>query len=405
MRRADLSPAIQARLRRLPAPFEHHYGVVPPPPPAEPPLILQVRACYEAALQALARLNTLEAELGDPWLVSRVLARQEALSSSAIEGTQSTLDELLAVEETGDEDTLDRSHQTARQVRDYALALEDLLPEARRLGPAIFTQELVCQLHATVMQAEEGFAGIPGQLRDKVVWIGGHGSGIAYSTYNPTPPAEVARCLEDTLAYMRGETSDFPPGLITSLAVSHAHFEAVHPFTDGNGRVGRLLLPLAMAAAGQVPLYLSPYVEAHKSAYYAALKAAQQRLEWPEMIGFIADAIVGTVAALLQTRDGLRQLQLLWRARRRFRSGSASLRSLELLPHYPVLTIARLAALLEVSWPQAAQAVAQLVDAGILQERTGYRRNRLFSAHEVLTVLNRPFGEEPVLPGPEGDPA
>jgi Fic family protein len=362
-----------------------------------------VRARYEAALQAMARLETLEAELGDPWLVSRVLARQEALSSSAIEGTQSTLDELLAVEETGDEAALERDQQTARQVRDYALALDGLLPEAKRLGPAIFTQQLICQLHATVMRQEDGFAGVPGQLRDRVVWIGGHGSGIAYSTYNPTPPAEVAACLDDTLAYMRGETSDYPPGIITYLALSHAHFEAVHPFTDGNGRVGRLLLPLAMAAAGHVPLYLSPYVEAHKAAYYAALKAAQQRLEWHEMIGFVADAITGTVAGVIQTRDALRELSQLWRVRRRFRAGSASLRALDLLPHYPILTIGRLATLLGVSWPQAAQAVAQLVEVDILRERTGYRRNRLFSAHEVLTVLNRPFGEEPMLPGMKDD--
>lgn len=405
MRRADLIPAIQARLQRLPAPFEHHYGVVPPPPPADLPSILRVRAQYEAALQAMARLEALEAELGDLWLVSRVLTRQEALSSSAIEGTHSTLDELLAVEETADEEALDRRHQAARQVRDYALSLDQLLPEARRLGLQVFTPKLIGQLHSMVMREEEGFTGTPGQLRDKVVWIGGQGGGIAYSTYNPPPPAAVAGCLDDTLAYMRGDTTDFPAGIITYLAVSHAHFEAVHPFPDGNGRVGRLLLPLAMAAHGQTPLYLSPYIEAHKPAYYAALKAAQQRLEWPEMIGFMADAIVGTVTEVMRTRAALRQLQPIWRARRRFRAGSAALRTLDLLPHYPVLTIGRLAGLLGVSWPQASQAIGQLVDVGILRERTGYRRNRLFSAPEVLTILNRPFGEDPILPGAEEEDA
>jgi Fic family protein len=160
-----------------------------------------------------------------------------------------------------------------------------------------------------------------------------------------------------------------------------------------------------MAAHGQTPLYLSPYIEAHKPAYYAALKAAQQRLEWPEMIGFMADAIVGTVTEVMRTRTALRQLQPIWRARRRFRAGSAALRTLDLLPHYPVLTIGRLAGLLGVSWPQASQAIGQLVEVGILRERTGYRRNRLFSAPEVLTILNRPFGEEPILPGAEEEEA
>src|ERR1700674_4397385 len=121
------------------------------------------------------------------------------------------------------------------------------------------------------------------------------------------------------------------------MAVAHAHFEAVHPFRDGNGRVGRLLLPLMMAAEGHIPLYLSPYIEANKVAYYASLKAAQQRLDWHEAIGFLADAIVGTTHELLATRDALAALRDRWRERRKFRRGSAALEALDVLPHYPVL--------------------------------------------------------------------
>jgi Fic family protein len=182
------------------------------------------------------------------------------------------------------------------------------------------------------------------------------------------------------------------------MAVAHAHFEAVHPFADGNGRVGRLLLPLMMAAEGQVPLYLSPFIEANRTAYYAALKAAQQRLEWHEVVGFLADAIAGTVDELLTTRRALENIRHIWLSRRRFRAGSAALRALDFLPHYPVATVGRLAVLLDVSWPQAAQAASQLVEVGILEERTGYRRNRLFTAREALAIINRPFGEEPILP-------
>ncbi|MCQ4159872.1 Fic family protein [Roseomonas sp. GC11] len=402
MKRADLAPALIARLKRYPAPYDSHYGVVPLPPPAEPPAILGLRDRYETAIGALARLEALAAELGDGWLVSRLLARREAVTSSAIEGTNSTLDELLLIEETAEEEAAPRQ-QAAGQVRDYALALERLMPEARRLGTAMFTRDLVSRLHGAVMQADPDFPGVPGQIRETVVWIGPPGSGIAYSTYNPAPPEDVPACLEESLAYMRGEADALlPPSIITRMAVAHAHFEAVHPFTDGNGRVGRLLLPLLMAAERHIPVYLSPYIEAHRRDYYDALKAAQQRLAWQEMIGFIASAITATVAELDETRKALARLRAIWEARRRFRVNSASLRALDILPSYPVITTGRLAGLLGVTFPAASAAIGQLQEVGILRERTGYQRNRIFAAEEVLTVINRPFGEAPVLPGEAG---
>jgi Fic family protein len=115
------------------------------------------------------------------------------------------------------------------------------------------------------------------------------------------------------------------------------------------------------------------------------------------MIGFVADAIIATVGELLATRKALADLQRVWLARRSFRRNSAALRALDILPHYPVVTVNRLAALLHVSWPQAAKAAEQLVDVGILVERTGYKRNRLFTAREALALINRPFGEPPIV--------
>jgi Fic family protein len=398
MKRADLCPEIVGSLKRLPPPYDSHYGVVPPPPPRLSPSILPVASRHQAALSALVRLETLAGELSDPWLVSRVLARREAVSSSVIEGTNSTLDELLTVEETGGDPDETEAHLAALQVRNYALCLDALVPKARAEGAAVFTAGLIQNLHRAVMQDDPTYTGTPGELRQKVVWIGGRGD-IAYSTYNPPPPADVERCLADTLVYLRGEGDEtLPPSLVTRMAVAHAHFEGVHPFVDGNGRVGRLLLPLIMASEGQVPLYLSPYVEAHRTDYYDALKAGQQRLEWHAIVGFIADAIVGTVDELLATRRALEELRAIWLSRRPFRRNSSSRRALDILPHYPVITVNRLVALLGVSWPQAAQAVDQLVQAGVLTERTGYRRNRLFAAREALALINRPFGEQPVLP-------
>lgn len=394
MKRSDLVHAVRERLKRLPPPFEAHYGVVPLPPPEGGVALTPAQRQHSEATAALARIQTLAAELADPWLVSRILPRREAVSSSAIEGTHSTLDELLSVEEAGDS----AAAGAAVQVRDYALALDDLVPRARKEGNAIFTTSLMRRLHRTVMRGDKDYKDTPGELRSGVVWIGG--GGIAYSTYNPTPPEDIAGCLEEAMDYMRCEGMQaVQQDLIVRMAVAHAHFEAVHPFRDGNGRVGRLLLPLMMMAAeGHVPLYLSPYIEAYTNRYYASLKAAQQRLEWHEAIAFISDAITGTVNELVVTRDALSKLRGLWQARRKFRTRSAAARALDVLPHYPVLTIGRLGTILEVSFPAATQAIEQLVEARILEERTGYARNRVFAAPEALSVINRPFGEAPILP-------
>ena len=393
MRRDDLSHAVRERLERLPQPYANHYGVVPPRPPEDVIPLGEIAASHRRASEALARVKLLADEFHDPFVVSRLLRRREAVSSSSIEGTNSTLDELLSVEETG----TDEAGEAALQVRDYALTLEALIPEAAHRGAEIFERELIERLHRETMKSDRHYRHVPGELRTTVVWIGGVRD-IAYSTYNPAPPDALAGCLEDTLSYLRGEGMQvISQSLVTRMAVSHAHFEAVHPFLDGNGRTGRLLLPLMMAADGQPPLYLSPYIEAHKAEYYASLKAAQQRLDWPAAIAFMSDAVVGTVDELLVTRKALRKLETEWATRRRFRARSAGLRSLGLLASYPVLTATRLATLLDVSFPAAMTAIDQLMDAGILQERTGYRRNRIFVAPEVLTIVNRPFGEEPAI--------
>ena len=393
MRRDDLSHAVRERLARLPQPYANHYGVVPLPPPEDAVLLGDIAASHRQASEALARVKLLADEFHDPFVVSRLLTRREAVSSSSIEGTNSTLDELLSVEETDTEEARD----AALQVRDYALTLEALIPEAAKQGAAIFDRKLIERLHRETMKSDPHYRHVPGELRTSVVWIGGVRD-IAYSTYNPAPPDKVPGCLDDTLSYLRGEGMQImSQSLVTRMAVSHAHFEAVHPFLDGNGRTGRLLLPLMMAAEGQPPLYLSPYIEAHKAQYYASLKAAQQRLDWRAAIAFMSEAVVGTVDELLVTRNALRDLETDWATRRRFRARSAALRSLELLASYPVLTATRLANLLDVSFPAAMTAIDQLMDAGILQERTGYRRNRVFVAPDVLSVINRPFGEEPAL--------
>jgi len=393
VKRDDLCHAVRQRLVRLPEPFAAHYGVVPLAPPEEAIDLRPVRGRYEQAIQALVKADLIAQALHDPYILSRILTRREAVSSSSIEGTHSTLDALLSVEESEDGE----ASAATRQVRGYALALDTLVPRAQSEGRDLFSIDLMRELHRIVMRDDPDYADEPGEERQRVVWIGGAGN-IAYSTFNPPPPDRVMACLVETVDYLRGQgMQGMTQGLLTQMAVAHAHFEAVHPFRDGNGRVGRLLLPLMMAADGHVPLYLSPYIEAHKGAYYEALKVAQQQLDWAGLVGFLADAVTATVDELEATRTALATLKDLWLQRRRFRRNSAAVRALDVLPHYPVITVGRLATLLDVSFPAAAQAVDHLQAAGILVERTGHTRNRIFAAEEAVSILNRPFGAEPIV--------
>lgn len=399
VKRDHLAHAVRERLVRLPPPHDSHYGVVPARPPETGIALTEVLPRLSRASQAIGRVQALAEDMEDHFQISRILKRQEAISSSAIEGTNSTLDELLAVEDAEDED----ARSQVRQVRDYAVLLDRLVPEAQARGPAIFTLDMIQRLHAEAMRSDSDYRDVPGELRRTVAWIGGGGH-IAYSTWNPPPPDRVRDCLLDTVDYLRNEgLPAVHQNLVTRMAVAHAHFEAVHPFRDGNGRVGRLLLPIMMAADGTVPLYLSPYIDAHRDEYYAALKGAQQRLEWTGIVGFLADAVVGTVEELMVTRRALERLRGEWVGRRKFRKNAASTRALDVLADHPVLTVKRLGRLLDVSFAQASQAVDQLVAADILRERTGYQRNRIFVAGEVLTIVNRPFGAEPALPERFGD--
>jgi len=387
MHRDNLTEIIRKQLRRLPAPYAAHYGVVPPPPPETAIKLGSAGAAVEAAERALVEADVLAREITDAFLLSRVLSRSEAVSSSAIEGTNSTLAELLSSEE--DDGPLPAP---TGQVRDYALALESLLPRANQRRTQIFSLSLIRKLHKQVMKSNPDYPDRLGRLRKAVVWIGGSGD-ISTSTYNPTPPNAIEACLVQHVDYLRAEGMHaLTQGLITRMGIAHAHFEAIHPFRDGNGRVGRLLLPLMMAAEHHVPLYLSPYIETNKEDYYAALRSAQQRLNWSAIVGFLAEAVVATLAEIKQMRTDLAAMSTTWHTRRRFRADAAALRAMKVLPEYPVVTIRRLESLLDVSFPAAAAAVKELVEIGILTERTGYKRNRVFVAEEALAILNRPLG-------------
>jgi Fic family protein len=257
MNRNHLIPPLRERLRRFPPPLENYFGVVPFPPTEEAIAVGDAASDHYAATEALGRADALSREFPNHFLLSRVLVRKEAVASSDIEGTHSTLDALLEVEETDEEE----ASEADILVRDYAIALEAAITDVESNGYNAFTIHTVEKLHRALMRNDKDFLrrhGEPGEFRRKQVRIGGNG--FNDSIYNPPPHTEVLASMAGQISYLRSDgMQQLHQSIITQMAVAHAHFEAINPFPDGNGRVGRLLLPLMLCASGHVPLYLAPY--------------------------------------------------------------------------------------------------------------------------------------------------
>jgi Fic family protein len=321
----------------------------------------------------------------DHFLLSRILVRQEAITSSAIEGTHSTLDALLESEADPDDG---RGDEDTEQVKSYALALERHIANVERNGTDAFSVALLRDLQRDVVKDDKTYKGKPGNIRQHVVYIGsGH---ISQSVYNPAPPADIHECLKAHISYLHGDgLQQLHQSIIVRMAIAHAHFEAIHPFLDGNGRVGRLLLPLMLAADNHTPLYIAPHLAERRADYVGGLKEAQQRLNYEPLIEAFSNAIIASVATAEAAHQDLLTLQARWRELKKWRRNSGAMRTLALLPTRPVVTRKRLAAELYVAESSAGDAIDQLMKVGILVERTGNRRNRIFVAPDVLKIFSR----------------
>jgi Fic family protein len=394
MNRQHLINGVRERLKRYPHPHDSHYGVVPLPPPELPIPLGSSALAHRAALEAIGRADALADAYPHHFLLSRILVRQEAVTSSAIEGTYSTLDQLLEDEATFD--PLDPDSEIRRtattQVKSYAEALEGALAAVERNQYDALSIGLIRDLQRQVVKDDPDYKHTPGEVRglDHVVWIGGSGH-ISRSIYNPCPPEDVPACLTDHIAYLRCDgLQAVHQSIVVRMAIAHAHFEAIHPFPDGNGRVGRLLLPLMLAADGHAPLYIAPNLAAERSAYMDGLKAAQQRLDYAPLVQAISSAITAAVHRAETAHDQLLALSRGWIERAKWRKNSAARRTLEVIGNFPVITAKRLTTMLNVTMKSANDGIKQLVAAGILRERTGFKRNRVFVAHEVLDIFNAP---------------
>jgi len=381
--------------------YEHIWFVVPPAPPEQLPAGIPAGPISRATKILQSRPGIADASALDR-LAAYLFARREAVSSSRMEGTWSTIDNVLAPGETYDRDEGKSGHLS---VRGYAAALEYGYAQIRQRGMDALTTELVCHLHDLVMSKDPDFHGVAGRVRapglpGDVVQIAG-GSRKEDAIYNPAPPEHAGRCLEEVLGWLRNRTlielgdAGMGMSLPVRMAIGHAHFEAVHPFSSGNGRVGRILWSLQMAAAGHMPLYLSGYVEQYKDEYGRALQEAQKQLSYGRIAALVANAIVGSHEEEKTGKAAIGSLPGLWQRRGRFRRNSSAARALAIIIRMPIITARILSAELNVSFQAASNALNALAGRHVVRERTGQGRNRVFAAEEVIAVLARPFGEDP----------
>lgn len=386
MKKTDLSPARQQQL----IPVSTHSGAFAVIPPAPPRFIPSKGVIKEVirAHEALGELRLATARLPNPNLVTRTFDRREAVRSSQIEGTSSDMHQLFTYEATGSDDGLPAD---VLVTLNYVRALEVGLEEVKDRGPSAVDEALIRELHRTLMHGTN-YRGKAGEYRDIQNWIGG--TKIYHARFVPPTPEHVPGCMKELIAFLRelpAEEDMFEVPIVVRMAIAHAQFETIHPFVDGNGRVGRLLLPIMLAAEGYLPVYIAGYLKNNQQEYYDRLAGVQLREEWQPWVQFFATAVEESVKESIQTANALDNLLQQWEARisaLKVRSDAALYKLPQLLIGRPVVTARQVEAELGISFPAANNALARLEELGILTNPQQQLRNRTFVAHEAIDVLN-----------------
>ena len=349
---------------------------LPPDLAYDPDLVL----ILSRADAALSELSGVGRHLPNPHLLIAPYVRREAVLSSRIEGTRTSLSELLMDEagvppSEGDPDDV-------REVRNYVTALEY---GVRRLKSLPLSLRLVRELHARLMKGVRGDRATPGEFRRSQNWIGPPGSTLETATYVPPPPQDMQEALWAWEKFLH-ERSRIPD--LIQCGLVHEQFEAIHPFLDGNGRVGRLLIPLFLierSRLSQPLLYLSAYIEAHRQDYYDCLQRVRTDGDWNSWLRFFLTGVAETAQEGVRQAGRLMDLRESYRARLRERPKALGL--LDALFVNPFVSVARAARILKVSNPTARQAVQVLQECGMLEEITGREWNRLYLARPILNAI------------------
>lgn len=356
---------------------------------------------YDAALartlsdadRALGELAGLARTMPNPHLLLGSFVRRESVLSSRIEGTRTDLADLYAYE--AGQLPLPGfisapSEADAREVLNYVRALEYGLERLKTLPISL---RFLRELHERLMTGVRGEEATPGEFRRSQNWIGAPGSTLNDATYVPPPVAEMHDALDAFEKYLH---SDDPHPPLVRLALIHQHFEAIHPFLDGNGRIGRLLISLLLAHRQLLSLpllYLSAFFERHRQDYYYLLLAVSERGAWREWVEFFLRGVAEQSQDAVARAKRLQDLQGEWRRRLlEARASALLLRLVDSLFETPILTVSQAQHLLSVSNRSARLNVEKLVSLGILRPATGATYGRAFSAQAILDIVQEPEG-------------
>lgn len=358
-----------------------------PLPPAEPTLasasFADLNRQAELALARLAGVSGLVPSVD--WLLYSAI-RKEALLTSQIEGTQATLTDLF-----DDEAGLKLSNtDDVEEVTNYLRAFRWVRGQLRDPQGLPISVRLLCEAHRLLLGGARGAGKQPGELRRSQNWIGGTRPGNA--AFVPPPPQHVGDLLSDLERFIHAVDSDLPP--LVRIALIHAQFETIHPFLDGNGRIGRLLIAALMEQWGLLAeplMYLSGYLKKHQAEYYRRLSAIRSEGDWEGWVSFFLE---GVVAASGDAERSIIDLASLITADRRRllespKAGPVSYRLFELLPMMPRFSVEHVRQRLETTFPTASAAVKLLEDLGMLTELTGQKKNRVYSYQAYVALLSR----------------
>lgn len=364
----------------------------PAPLPPNPPIIFdsELTNLLSRADVELGRLDGVTSILPNPDLFVAMYVRQEAVLSSQIEGTQASLTDVLQYEAGSEDGSLPTD---VGEVVNYVRAMNHGL---ERLPTLPLSLRLIREIHGELMKATRGHERQPGEFRTTQNWIGASGSTLATASFVPPAPHRLADALGNLEGFLHDE--QLPP--LVHAAVAHAQFETIHPFLDGNGRVGRLLITFLLChrgVLGKPLLYLSHYLKQHRAEYYQRLQAIRTEGRWEEWITFFLRGVADVAHAAIETA---RRIIALHTEKRRVleAEGKASgnlLRALDTLFERPIVTVRLVEERLDVTFATANKIIERLVAANVLRERTGYARNRVFTFAPYLVLFDADGKETP----------
>lgn len=357
---------------------------LPPSDPAlSPEVFTDLNRLAELALARLAGMSGLVPSVD--WLLYSAI-RKEALLTSQIEGTQATLTDLFDEEAGFKVSNTDDVEEVTNYLRAFRWTQEQLR-DPQGLPMSV---RLLCEAHRRLLDGARGAGKQPGELRRSQNWIGGTRPGNA--VFVPPPPEHVSTLLADMERFIHDEATDLPP--MVKVALIHAQFETIHPFLDGNGRIGRLLIAALFEHWGLLSkplMYLSSYLKQHQAEYYRRLLAIRTEGDWESWVTFFLEGVA--TAASDAEKNIIEVASLVATDRRRLlqsaKAGPASYRLFEMLPMMPRFTIERARQQLDTSFPTATAAVKVLEELGIVTEMTGQKKNRSYSYQAYVELLSR----------------